>query len=195
MPDVVATPHEGAVVEPRAHPRHLTSDVASVLRGLWYLRRAEHLGRRVRVRGRPVVSVEGRLVVADRVQLVSTVATTELAVGPEGSLEVGSRTLINYGTSISASLRVHIGAGCQIGTYCLIMDNDFHRLEPERRLERPPSAPVVIEDDVWLGGRVVVLPGVTIGRGSAVGVGSVVTRDIPPRTLAVGVPARPLRSL
>jgi maltose O-acetyltransferase len=76
-----------------------------------------------------------------------------------------------------------------------ITDNNFHRLEPEHRDEIPESAPVIIEENVWLGGRVIVLPGVTIGAGSAVGAGSVVTHNIPPRSLAVGVPARVIKNL
>jgi maltose O-acetyltransferase len=75
------------------------------------------------------------------------------------------------------------------------MDNDFHRLEPERRLERPDSAPIILGENVWLGARVIVLSGVTISAGSVIGPGSVVTRDIPPRTVAAGVPARVIKEL
>jgi maltose O-acetyltransferase len=75
------------------------------------------------------------------------------------------------------------------------MDNDFHRVEPERRHEVPESLPIILGENVWLGARVVVLRGVTIGAHSVVAAGSVVTRDIPPRTLAAGVPARVVREL
>jgi maltose O-acetyltransferase len=54
-------------------------------------------------------------------------------------------------------------------------------------------APIKIEDDVWVGFQAIILPGVTIGRGSIVGAGAVVTKDVPPYTVVVGVPARPLR--
>ncbi|HVY29631.1 MAG TPA: acyltransferase [Polyangiaceae bacterium] len=135
------------------------------------------------------------LVVRDRVRIFSTIATTEIDVGDGGLLEIGSGTAINYGTTIGATQSIRIGAKCLIGNHCIIMDNDFHRLEPERRGERPPSAPIVLEDNVWLGARVTVLRGVTIGAGSAVAAGSLVTRDIPPRMLAVGVPARPVQKL
>lgn len=57
------------------------------------------------------------------------------------------------------------------------------------------TAPVVIEDDVWLGTNAVVLPGVRVGRGAVVGAGAVVTRDVPPFTVVAGVPARPIRTL
>ena len=64
-----------------------------------------------------------------------------------------------------------------------------------RLLKKAPSAPVVIEESVWLCANVTVLKGVTIGARSVIATGSVVTRDIPPDTLAGGVPAKPLRSL
>jgi acetyltransferase-like isoleucine patch superfamily enzyme len=182
--------------EPMSHrAQQIWRDGRAVIAAKWYLRHADEVGVRVRLRGRPRIVNEGHMLIGERVQLVSTVATLELVADVGGTLEVGERTLINYGTSIYAGSLVHIGAHCHIGTHTIMMDNDFHRLEPERRLERPQSRPIVIEDNVWLGGRVIVLPGVTIGEGSAIGAGSVVTRDIPARSLAVGSPARVIRSL
>lgn len=170
-------------------------DVRCALRARWHLRHAAYVGPRVRLWGRPAVLVEGALIVADRVQLVSTLAPIELAAGVGARLEIGEGTYINYGCSIAALQHVQIGPRCHIGTYVQITDNNFHRLEPERRDERPPSRPVVLEENVWLGARVIVLPGVRVGAGSAVAAGSVVTKDIPPRSLAAGVPARVIRSL
>ncbi|MBK5222609.1 MAG: acyltransferase [Acidimicrobiia bacterium] len=180
----------------RAALRDVWPNARSVVGARWYLRHATDIGPRVRVTGRPVVrNWGGTLTVGDRVQLISTITPIELAVTAGGTLAIGARTLVNYGTSIAASLEVRIGERCQLGTYTLLMDNDFHRLEPERRLERPESAPIIIGDDVWLAARVIVLPGVTIGEGSVIGAGSVVTRDIPTRSLAAGAPARVIRSL
>jgi maltose O-acetyltransferase len=178
-----------------AHAREVWGKARSAARAQWYLRSATEVARTVRLRGRPVVKNAGTMRVGDRVQLVSDVATLELATGADGTLEIGARSFVNYGTSISASLEVVIGPRCQIGTYCLIMDNDFHRVEPERRLERPDSVPVVLGENVWLGGRVIVLPGATIGDHSVIGAGSVVTGPIPARCVAAGVPARVLREL
>jgi maltose O-acetyltransferase len=127
--------------------------------------------------------------------MVSTIAPLEIAVGEGGRLEIGANTYINYGCSIAATKLVRIGRDCNIGTYVIIMDNDFHRLEPERRAERPESAPITLGDNVWLGARVIVLRGVTIGQGSVIGAGSVVARDIPERSLAAGVPAKVIRAL
>jgi maltose O-acetyltransferase len=142
-----------------------------------------------------VIEIRGTLRIADRVQLVSNVAKLELVVERGAELSVGRRTLINYGTSVVARQRVTIGSECLIGTHCMIMDTAFHEVDPERRLEPPAARPISIGDNVWLGARVVVFPGVTIGDGSVVGIGSIVTRDIPPRSLAFGVPARVVRPL
>jgi acetyltransferase-like isoleucine patch superfamily enzyme len=171
------------------------SDGRAAMAARWYLRHADVVGARVRVRGRPVIKNWGRLEIGSRTQLVSTIATLELVAMEGGTLEIGERTLVNYGGSIAAAERVSIGARCLIGTHAIIIDNDFHRLEPERRLETPQSGPITIEDNVWIGARVIVLPGVVIGADSCIGAGSVVNADIPPRSLAVGVPARVIREL
>jgi maltose O-acetyltransferase len=148
----------------------------------------------VQLWGRPVVKVNGQLLVGDEVVLVSTVAAVEL-VAQGGCLEIGAQTLINYGCSIGATQLVRLGRNCRIGIRSLIMDNNYHRLEPERRDERPPAEPVILGDGVWLGPHVIVLPGVTIGAGSVVVAGSVVTRSLPPGCLAAGVPAQVIRAL
>ena len=166
----------------------------AVLMARWYLRHATYLGSKVRLWGKPAVRNGGKLIIGDRTRLVSTVAKLELAV-EDGILEIGEGTFINYGCSIGATQQVCIGPHCSIGTYAILMDNDFHRLEPERRDERPESAPIILEENVWLGARVIVLRGVTIGRGSVVGAGSVVTHDIPPRSMAAGVPAEVIKIL
>lgn len=176
-------------------PRQVWNDGRAVLAARWFLRRADEVGTRVRLRGRPIIANHGRMIIGSRVQLVSTAAKLELVTMEGGTLEIGERTLVNYGGSIAAAGSVRIGARCLIGTHAIIMDNDFHRIEPERRYEWPESRPIVIEDDVWLGARVIVLGGVTIGRGSCIGAGSLVIHDIPPRSLAVGVPARVIRTL
>jgi maltose O-acetyltransferase len=170
-------------------------DVGAVLRAKYYFRSARQLGKRVRLWGHPSVYNDGDLRIGDRARLVSTVATLELAVGPDATLDIGSGAFINYGCSIGATLLVRIGPNTSIGTHVIMMDNDFHRVEPERRQDIPDSRPIVLEENVWLGARVIVLRGVTIGAHSVVAAGSVVTRDVPARTLVSGVPAKVVRSL
>lgn len=176
-------------------PRYVWDNGRSVLRARWYLRHADSVGTRVRLSGRPAVTNHGRMVIGERVQLVSTIATLELVADADGLLEIGPRTLVNFGSSLVATKLVRIGAHCHIGPYTMMLDNDFHRVEPERRLERPESKPIIVEDNVWLGARVILMSGVTVGKDACVGAGSVVTADVPPRTLAAGVPARVIREL
>lgn len=174
--------------------KHYWDNGWAVLRARWYFRGATQVGSGVRVWGKIEAHNWGKMIIGDRVRIISTVARTEI-VSNGGTLRLDEGVYINYGCSISASEWVHIGPRCTIGTYCIIMDNDFHRLEPERRQEMPPSKPIVLEENVWLGARVIVLPGVTIGEGSVVGAGSVVTKNIPARSVAVGVPARVVKEL
>jgi acetyltransferase-like isoleucine patch superfamily enzyme len=80
------------------------------------------------------------------------------------------------------------------------MDSPGHPLDPAARLAKLPPTPdqireIVIGDNAWLGTDVMILPGVTVGEGSVVAAGAVVTQDVPPYTLAGGIPARALRAL
>jgi acetyltransferase-like isoleucine patch superfamily enzyme len=155
------------------------------------LRSAQHVGRRVTLRGKPVISNEGRLTIGERVRLVSTVATLELATLPSGHLEIGNNVFINYGSSLVASNHVKIGNDAMIGTHVMIMDCDFHRVED--KAWDTTGLPIIVEDRAWLGNRSIILKGVTIGHDAVVAAGSVVTRNVPPRTVVAGVPAKVVR--
>ncbi|NEA38535.1 sugar O-acetyltransferase [Streptomyces sp. SID11385] len=110
-------------------------------------------------------------------------------------LRIGPRTFVNYGLTALDVADITIGADCQFGPHVQLL-TPTHPLEPEPRREKWESArPITIGDNVWLGGGVLVLPGVTIGENSVVGAGSVVTKDIPSNTVAVGNPARVVRTL
>jgi maltose O-acetyltransferase len=180
---------------PRFHPVTAFHDARAVLNAHWYLRHAAHLGSRVRLWGVPWIQCHGRLTVGDRVRLKSTIATLEIGVGSEGELEIGDGAFINYGCSIAATKLIRIGARCSIGTHVIMMDNDFHDVSPERRSQMPPSAPIVLGENVWVGARAIVLRGVTIGAHSVIGAGSVVSHDVPERVVAAGVPAKVVRSI
>lgn len=115
---------------------------------------------------------------------------------PGSVVSVGQATVLGNNTAVIAVQRVSIGARCLIGDHVLILDSDFHHLDPaNRNAPNPPTAEVVIGDNVWVGSRVMVLKGVTIGRNSVIAAGAVVTSSIPENSLVAGVPARVLRSL
>jgi acetyltransferase-like isoleucine patch superfamily enzyme len=172
----------------------LLDNIGAVLNARWYLRDAQ-VGTRVRLWGRPSITCKGKLIVGDRVRLNSTVAMLEIVVDDNGTMDIGAGTFINYGCSFAATHSIRIGARCAIGTHVIMMDNDFHEVDPERRERMPASAPIVLGANVWLGARVIVLRGVTIGAHSVIGAGSVVTRDIPERVVAAGLPAKVIRSI
>lgn len=106
-------------------------------------------------------------------------------------IEIGNGTYLNRNTEIVASASVTIGRDCMIGRDVIIMDTDQHAIPGEPFV----SAAVSIDDRVWIGARAIVLKGVSIGHDSVVGAGAIVTRDIPPLSVAVGQPARVIRRL
>ena len=108
---------------------------------------------------------------------------------------IGARTFINFGLVALDVARISIGDDVQIGPRVQLL-TPTHPLDPEaRRSKWEAAAPITIGDNVWLAGGVIVCPGVRIGADTVVGAGSVVTRDLPPGVLAVGAPARVVRSL
>jgi galactoside O-acetyltransferase len=97
--------------------------------------------------------------------------------------ELEDRGNLTLGDRVSIAPRV---------TFVLSSHPNDSRIRPFAPVAR---APIVVEADVWLGAGVVVLPGVTIGRGAIVGANSVVTKDVPPLTVVGGIPAKPIRTL
>ena len=110
-------------------------------------------------------------------------------------IRIGARTFVNFGLVALDVAPVIIGDDVQIGPNVQLL-TATHPLEAARRRDKwESSEPITIGDNVWLGGGVIVCPGVRIGDNSVVAAGAVVTQDIPPDVLALGVPARPVRGL
>jgi len=114
----------------------------------------------------------------------------------ESEIIIGNRNQTSNNIVMVASQRIVIGNDCQIGDQVAIYDCDFHEIAPLTRNQScGPTMPVTIGDNVWLGSRVMVLKGVTIGDNSVVAAMSVVTKSIPPNYLAAGIPAKVIRSI
>lgn len=113
---------------------------------------------------------------------------------PEG-VSIGRNVTINEGVFIDGAGGVEIGDDCRIahGSSFVSEDHVFDDPDMPIRLQGRRTAPIVLENDVWIGCGVRVMRGVRIGRGAVVGAGSVVTGDIPPCSVAVGVPARVIK--
>ncbi len=108
---------------------------------------------------------------------------------------IGARTFANWGLIALDVAAITIGDDVQIGPNVQLL-TPTHPVEPGPRRDKWEAAePITIGDNVWLGGGAIVLPGVTIGENTVVGAGSVVTRDLPPNVVAVGNPARVIRSV
>jgi maltose O-acetyltransferase len=111
------------------------------------------------------------------------------------NIHVGSGTFVNYDAVMLDVVPIEIGVSCQFATRVQLL-TATHPLDPgPRRAGWESGAPITIGDNVWLGGGVIVCPGVTIGDDTVVGAGAVVTRDLPAGVVAAGVPARVLREI
>jgi len=111
------------------------------------------------------------------------------------NIHIGARTAINSGLTALDVAAITIGEDCLIGPNVQLL-TPTHPVDAQRRRDKLEAAePITLGDNVWLGGGVIVCPGVTIGDNTVVGAGAVVTRDLPANVLAVGNPARVIREL
>jgi maltose O-acetyltransferase len=111
------------------------------------------------------------------------------------NIHIGDRTFINYNLVALDVAAITIGADCMIGPNVQLL-TPTHPIAPQPRRDHLEAAqPITIGDNVWIGGGAIVCPGVTIGDNSVIGAGSVVTRDIPADVVALGSPARVVRSV
>ena len=138
---------------------------------------------------------EGRLELGPNVLLEPDVWIT----APDSArVRIGEGTFLNIGVMVAAIELVEIGAHCMLANNCFVTDAD-HRFDD---LEQPitwqgftTKGPTRIGDNTWLGANVVVTSGVTIGERCVIGANSVVTRDVPPFSVAAGAPAKVLRAV
>jgi acetyltransferase-like isoleucine patch superfamily enzyme len=136
---------------------------------------------------------QGQIALQNRVMLERGV---DIRTCDGGQIKIGRETVLGPYTCVAGDGNVEIGEYCLIASHCGIYANQHifaDRTVPIMR-QGVTTKGIVIENDCWLGTGVKVMDGVRIGRGSVVGAGAVVTRDIPPYSIAVGVPARVIRT-
>jgi maltose O-acetyltransferase len=115
--------------------------------------------------------------------------------GEVGLLSIGRDTLITGPMHVDLGASVRIGDRVHVGHHVVLLTMSHEIGAPEERCGPLTAAPIAIGNGVWIGSRVTILPGVSIGDGSVVAAGAVVTRDVAPNTMVAGVPAVAIRSL
>jgi acetyltransferase-like isoleucine patch superfamily enzyme len=175
--------------------KHTTARTLGWLTSVPYrLRRGIHIGPGLQGNGRLRISGPGRVMLDADVNAWSHAEVNRLiTTHPEAVIRIGRRARLN-GCTIIAAERVEVGADCVLGS-CEIRDHLPYSESPLDRRRPGRAQPVVIEDNVWIGGQVSVLPGVRIGRDTVVGIHAVVFDDIPPGVIVGGNPAKVLRRL
>jgi acetyltransferase-like isoleucine patch superfamily enzyme len=158
---------------------------------------------RLILKGLPIIDIrkESKLYIGNTVTLNSSNRDYNInlhspvklfANRPGAEIRIGDNTRI-HGTCIHAFQSIVIGKGCLIAANCQIIDGNGHDLSfpnvEDRLNTKGISKPVIIEDYVWIGANSIILPGVTIGRGSVISANSVVVKDVPPMVVAGGNPA------
>jgi len=137
--------------------------------------------------GRLVVRGPGRVIIGDSVQC--SMRVTCFTHHPDAVIRIGNKVFLN-GSRFGCQQSIAVGDGCILAD-CRIMDTDFHSTNPLRRNdpELIKSAPIEIEENVWVTSNCFILKGVTLGRNSTISVNSVVFETIPPNSIAGGNPA------
>ncbi len=161
-----------------------------------------HLGSGLRIEKLPYIRGKGQIFVGDNVYISGKVGIgfAPLTASDVPTLRIGNNTFVGHDCVFNMRKNITIGDHCLLAGGIVIQDNDGHPLDPELRKSNIPITegevhPVTIRDGAWIGRRVMVLKGVTIGENSVIGAGSVVTKDIPDHSVAAGNPAKILKSL
>ncbi len=169
------------------------SKICAYLRGFWYRRKIKSAGPlkcfgRINVRNSHGKIIMGnRCAVYPGTKLVSNSRSSE----KDAVLEIGDYTSIGDNTQIQCRDRVTIGNNVLIAWDVNILEHDFHTPGGGSAVAQN----IVIEDEVWIGCRAIILKGVTIGKGSIIGAGAVVAKDVPPFTFAGGNPAKNVKKV
>ncbi len=163
-------------------------------------------GSNVKVYGIPRIENRGSIELGNDIRLVSAKCGYNsgnmsggvfLRTSKEGKIKIGNEVYLN-GTSIISEQEVTLGSRIGIGANVVIMDTNTHNVvykDRVKRWDKIKRGPVVIGDDVWIGANSFIMKGVTIGNGSIVAAGSIVTSDVKPFSIYAGNPAKFVKSI
>lgn len=153
-----------------------------------------HINGKIRIHGSGNIIIGNNVLInsAPNINPVACGYQTHLRAEKNGIIKIGNNVGISH-SAITAFNSVTIEDNVLIGSNSMICDTDFHSIEYEKRIKNPDihikTAPVIIREGAFIGARVIILKGVTVGRHSVVGAGSVVTKNIPDNEIWAGNPA------
>lgn len=157
-----------------------------LFRGFIYYNMFDQCGKYLRIgRGVIIIKHNSRLILGEKVHLYKNVKISAFGSTAKSVISIGNSTSIGDRTEIHAGMCVLIGSNCNIAWDCCILDRDYHKLNNNIETMKP----VIIEDNVWIGCKSIILKGVHIGTGAVIAAGSIVTKDVPAHSLAAGNPA------
>lgn len=137
-------------------------------------------------RGRHNIKInKGKIKLGRRVFLYPNVKLSVNGINKNAELSIGDYTQIGDRTEIHVGNKIHIGNNCSISWDVCILDRDYHYIN---NIEEAKE--IIIKDNVWIGCRSTILKGVTIGEGAVIAAGSIVTKNVPPRSCVAGNPAK-----
>lgn len=178
--------------DPRVSVAERHTVLPDYLRAAWLRLRGAHVGPRVRIGPHCSVCRPSSVELGRRTTLEEGVVLK--LVSDSARLRLAEQVFVGRGSMFDVACEMSVGAGSLIAPGCFIVDHNHGTRAGEPIWSQPCAAgPVRIGADVWLGARVIVLPGVSIGDGAIVAAGAVVTRDVEAMTVVAGVPARVVR--
>lgn len=183
--------------------RRLAYLVWSPIGRLYLTLHGARVGRRVCLQSLPLCRCygSGRILIGDNVTILNRLKENTAGIVHETVLIAGDGAVLSIGNDVGMSgvildarNSISIGDRCLLGANCAILTTNYHALDPVARrfykADTVQTAPVTLEDDVWIGANALILKGVTVGAASIVGAGSVVTKSVPPGVVVAGNPAR-----
>lgn len=173
----------------------------------WYLQAKNiSFGKNINIMGKITITGPGVITIGDNFCMTSGAHINPISSNLQGSFfteSTNSKIMIGNNVGMSStriwiSQQLKIGNNVKVGANVLFIDTDCHPIDYKTRRNSnsgTKSAPIIIEDDVWIGAQSVILKGVTIGARTIIGAGSVVTKDIPADCIAGGNPCKVTRKL
>lgn len=163
---------------------------------VWLNRGGIVLGHQVKIQHPVVFQGRGRLVIGNGVSLgfgLAGAPNKPILLQPRepgAEIILGEKCAVMNGCELIARTSIQIGKKTLIGPHTWIVDSDFHGIHPEIRHTPGKTSPVVIEENVWIGAKVIIIKGVNIGKNAIVAAGCVVTKDVPAGAIVAGNPMR-----